>query len=121
MSDSNRTPLLRFAADKRLPTLTRSSPAPRGARLVHSMVPGTRIGRVLTTSSRDNHIPSLSEMLLLACSRGRIPTTTSWCAQESDSPQDLLEIENSVPTGRKSIVRRTLMSDTDRRKQLVHL
>ena len=77
-------------------TLLHSSPSPRDARLVHSTVPGPRIGNVLTIFSRDNHIASLSEMSLFTCSRMRILTTIS-CAQESASQGDLLVIENSEP------------------------
>ena len=84
VSDSNGTSLLRFAGDNFLPSSTRSSPSSRDARLVHSTVPGPRIGNVLTTSSRDNHTASLSEMSLFTCSRVRIPTITS-CTPESDS------------------------------------
>ena len=93
VSDSNGTSLLRFAGD---PSSTRSSPSSKDARLVHSTVPGPWIGNVLTTSSRDNHTASLSEMSLFTCSRVRIPTTTS-CAPESDSQADSLVIENSEP------------------------
>ena len=75
---------------------THSSPSPRDARLVHSTVPGPRMGNVLTISSRDNHIASLSEMSLFTCSRMRILTTIS-CVPESDSLRDLLVIENSEP------------------------
>ena len=63
---------------------------------VHSTVPGPRIGNVLTISSRDNHIASLSEMSVFTCSRMRILTTIS-CAPESASQGDLLVIENSEP------------------------
>ena len=97
VSDSNGTSLLRFAGDNKLAlSSTHSSPSPRDARLVHSTVPGPRIGNVLTILSRDNHIASLSEMSLFTCSRMRILTTTS-CAQESASQGDLLVIENSEP------------------------
>ena len=94
VSDSNGTSLLRFAGDTSLPLSTHSSPSPRDARLVHSTVPGPRTGNVLTTSSRDNHTASLSEMSLFTCSRMRTPTTTS-CAPECESQGDLLVIENS--------------------------
>ena len=51
----------------------------------------------------------------------RIPTTTS-CAPESDSQADSLVIENSeTPTGRKSIDRRAITSDTDQRERLIQL
>ena len=56
VSDSNGTSLLRFAGDNKLALVNNSSPSPRDARLVHSTVPGPRIGNVLTISSRDNHI-----------------------------------------------------------------
>ena len=79
-----------------LPSSTHSSPSPSDARLVHSTVPGPRIGNVLTISSRNNHIASLSEMSLFTCSRMRILTTIS-CAQESASQGDLLVIETSEP------------------------
>ena len=65
-------------------------------RLVHSTVPDPRIGNVLTTLSRDNHIASLFEMSLFTCSRMRTLTTIS-CAQESASHGDLPVIENSEP------------------------
>ena len=96
VSDSNGTSLLRFAGDNKLASSTHSSPSPRDARLVHSTVPGPRIGNVLTISSRDNHIASLSEMSLFTCSRMRI-LTTILCAPESDSQRDLLVTENSEP------------------------
>ena len=78
------------------PSSTHSSRSPRDARLVHSTVPGPRIGNVLTTLPRDNHIASLFEMSLFTCSRVRIPTITS-CTPESDSPEDSLVTENSKP------------------------
>ena len=96
VSDSNGTSLLRFAGDNKLALVNTFSPPPRDARLVHSTVPGPRIGNVLTTSSRDNHTASLSEMSLFTCSRMRTPTTTS-CAPESEPQGDLLVIENSEP------------------------
>ena len=68
----------------------------RHARLVHSTVPDPRIGNVLTTLSRDNHIASLFEMSLFTSSRMRTLTTIS-CAQESASHGDLPVIENSEP------------------------
>ena len=96
VSDSNGTSLLRFAGDNKLALVNTFFLSPRDARLVHSTVPGSRIGNVLTTSSRDNHTASLSKMVLLTCSRMRIPTTTS-SAPESDSQGDSLVIENSEP------------------------
>ena len=96
VSDSNGTSLCGLRVTTSLPSSTRSSPSPRDARLVHSTVPGPWMGSVLTTSSRDNHTASLSEMSLFICSRVRIPTTTS-CASESDSQADSLVIENSEP------------------------
>ena len=62
-------------------------------------------------------------MSLFTCSRTRIPTTTS-CAPESDSQEDLLVIENSEPLqGARvlSIDRRAITSDTDRRERLINL
>ena len=94
MSDSNGTSLLWFAGDNKLALV--NLPSPRDARLVHSTVPGPRIGNVMTTSSRDNHIASLSEMSLFTCSGMRIPTTTS-SAPEFDSQAGSLVIENSEP------------------------
>ena len=94
VSDSNETSLCGLRVTTRLPSSTGSSPSPRDAHLVHSTVLGPQIGNVLTTSSRDNHTASLSEMSLSTCSRVRIPATTS-CAPESDSPAGSLEIENS--------------------------
>ena len=94
VSDSNGTSLLRFAGDNKLALV--NTFFPRDARIVHSTVPGPRIGSVLTTSSRDIHTASLSEMSPFTCSRMRIPTTTS-CAPESDFQGDLLVIENSKP------------------------
>ena len=94
VSDSNGTSLRALRVTTSLPLSTHSSPSPRDARLVHSTVPGPRIGNVLTTSSRDNHTASLSEMSLFTCSRMRIPTTIS-CAPESDFRGDSLVIENS--------------------------
>ena len=96
VSDSNGTSLLRFARDNKLALVNTFFSTPRDARLVHLRVPGPRIGNVLTTSSRDNHTASLSEISLFTCSRVRIPTTTS-CAPESDSQADSLVIENSEP------------------------
>ena len=96
VSDSNGTSLLRLRVTTSLPSSTHSSPTTRDARLVHSTVPGPRIGNVLTVLSRDNHIASLSEMSLFTCSRIRILTTIS-CVPESDSLGDLLVIENSEP------------------------
>ena len=96
VSDSNGTSLLRFAGDNKLALVNTFFSAPKGARLVHSTVPGPRIGNVLTVLSRDNHIASLSEMSLFTCSRIRILTTIS-CAPESVSQGDLLVIENSEP------------------------
>ena len=96
VSDSNGTRFCGLRVTTSLPSSTHSSPSPRDARLVHSTVPGPRIGNVLTISSRDNHIASLSKMSLFTCSRMRIPTTIS-CAPESDFQGDLLVIENSEP------------------------
>ena len=96
VSDSNGTSFCGLRVTTSLPSSTRSSPSPRDARLLHSRVPGPRIGNVLTTSSRDNHTAILSEMSLSTCSRVRIPTTTS-CAPESDSQVDSLVIKNSEP------------------------
>ena len=96
-----------------LPSLTHSSPSPRDARLVHSTVPGLRIRNVLTTSSRDNHTASLSEMSLFTCSRVRTPTTTS-CVLESDSPADSLVIETSEPPQGARVL-------TDERSRLIQL
>ena len=96
VSDSNGTSLLRFAGDNKLALVNIFFSVPKDARLVHSTVPGPRIGNVLTTSSHDNHSASLSEVSLFTCSRMRIPTTTS-CAPESESQGDSLVIENNEP------------------------
>ena len=96
VSDSNGTSLLRFAGDNKLALVNTFFSVPKGCSLVHSTVPGPRTGNVLTTSSRDNHTASLSEMLLFTCSRMRTPTTTS-CTPESESQGDLLVIESSEP------------------------
>ena len=96
VSDSKEPRFCGLRVTTSLPSSTHSSPSPRDARLVHSTVPGPRIGNVLTILSRDKHIASLSEMSLFTCSRMRILTTIS-CAQESASQGDLLVIENSEP------------------------
>ena len=94
MSGSNRTSLLRFAGDNKLALVNTFFSVPKGctSRAFNGTQPADR--NVLTTSSRDNHTASLSEMSLFTCSRMRIPTTTS-CAPESDSRGDSLVIENS--------------------------
>ena len=121
VSDSNGTSLLRFADDNKLAFVNMFSPSSRDARLVYSTVPGPQIGNVLTTSSRDNHTASLSEMSLFTYSRVRIPTTRSRMP-ESDSLAGSLVIENREPfTGRKSIDRRVITSDTDRHERLIQL
>ena len=96
VSDSNGTSLLRFAGDNKLALVNTFFSVPKGCTSRTSTVPGPRIGNVLTISSRDNHIASLSEMSLFTCSRMRILTTIS-CVPESDSLGDLLVIENSEP------------------------
>ena len=95
-SDRNGTRFCGLRVTTGLPSSTWSSPSPRDARLVHSTALGTRMGNVLTTSSRGNHTASLSETSLFNYSRVRIPTTTS-CAAQSDSTADSLAIENSEP------------------------
>ena len=96
VSNSNGTSLLRFAGDNKLALVNTFFSVPKGctSRTINGTRP--RIGNVLTTSSRDNHTASLSEMSLFTCSRMRIPTTTS-CAPESESQGDSLVIENSEP------------------------
>ena len=95
--------------------------SPRDARLVHSTVSSSRIENILATSSRGNHTPSLSETLLFTCSRVRVPSTTS-CAPQSDSPADSLVTKvNELPERRKSIDRRVITSENDRRERLIQL
>ena len=96
VSDSNGTSLLRFAGDNKLALVNTFFSFPKGctSRTFNGTRPADR--NVLTTSSRDNHTASLSEMSLFTCSRMRTPTTTS-CAPESESQGDLLVIENSKP------------------------
>ena len=96
VSDTNGTSLLRFAGDDKLALVNTFFSVPKGctSRTFNSTRP--RIGNVLTTSSRDKHAISLSEMSLFTCSRMRIPTTTS-CAPESESQGDSVVIENSEP------------------------
>ena len=97
VSDSNGTSLLRFAGDNKLALVNIFFSVPKGCtfRTFNGTRPADR-KRIETTSSRDNHIASLSEMSLFTSTRMRIPTTTS-CAPESESQGDSLVIENSEP------------------------
>ena len=96
VSDSNGTSLLRFAGDNKLSLVNTFFSVRKGC--TSRTFNGTRpwIRNVLTTSSRDNHTASLSEMSLFACSCVRIPTTTSYVPQ-SDSPANSPVIGNSEP------------------------
>ena len=105
-----------------LPSSTRSSSSPRDARLIRSTVPGPWIGNELTTSSRGNHTASLSEMSLFACSRVRIPTTTNIVCTRARLPGRFARNpKQRAPTGHKSIDRRIITSDNDRRERLIQL
>ena len=94
VTDSNGTSLLRFAGDNKLALVNTLFSVPKGC--TSRTFNGTRPPDRKRTSSRDNHIASLSEMSLFTCSRMRIPTTIL-CVPESDSQGDSLIIEYSEP------------------------
>ena len=84
-----------------LPASTRPSQSRRDTRLVHSTVPGPRIGNVLTTSSRGKHTLTLSETFLFTCNRVRIPTTASCVSHSADS---LVTLNSEPPQGIRVLI-----------------
>ena len=96
VSDSNGTLLLRLRVTTSLPSSTRSSPSPKDARLVHSMVPDSRIGCIDYIITRQPHRKLVRNATVYLQPRTDSDHNMS-CMPESDSPADSLAVENSEP------------------------
>ena len=104
-----------------LPSSTRSSPYPRDARLVHSTVPGPRIEKridYITTRQPQRKLvrnvtvhlqPRTDSDHNIVCARVQLPGRLAGNRKQR------------APTGRKSIDRQVITSDTDRRERLIQL
>ena len=121
MSDSNGTSLLRFAGDNKLALANTLFSVPKGctSRTFNGTRPADmkRIDYIITRQSHRKLIRNTTVHLQphadsdhnIVCARVRIPGRFARSRKQR------------APTGRKSIDRRAIMPDTDRRKRLIQL
>ena len=102
-----------------LPSSERSSPSPRDARLVHSTVPGPRIGNVLTTSSRDNHTTKLVRNATVHLKLLTDSDHNVVCATVRTPGKFARNRKQRAASAHRSFVRRAIPSYTDRRERLI--
>ena len=121
MSDSNGTSLLRFAGDNKLALVNTFFSVPKGctSRTFNGTRPADRkrIDFIITRQSHCKLVRNVTVHLQphadsdhnIVCNRVRIPGRFARNRKQR------------APTGRKSIHRRTITSDTDRRERLIQL
>ena len=121
VSDSNGTSLLRFAGDNKLALVNTFFSVPKGctSRTFNGTRPADRkrIDYIITRQSHRKHVRNVTVHLLqhadsdhnIVCARVRIPGRFARNRKQR------------APTGRKSIDRRAITSDTDRRERLIQL
>ena len=121
MSDSNRTSLLRFAGDNKLALVNTFFSVPKGctSRTFNATRPADRkhIDYIITRQSHRKLVQNVTVHLQphadsdynIVCARVRFPGRFARNRKQR------------APTGRKSIDRRAITSDTDRRERLVQL
>ena len=121
VSDSNGTSLLRFAGDKKLALVNIFFSVPKGctSRTFNGTRPADRkrIDYIITRQSHRKLVRNVTVHLQLRadsdhnilCARVRLPGRFARNRKQR------------VPTGRKSIGRRAITSDTDRRERLIQL
>ena len=121
VSDSNRTSLLRFAGDKKLALVNTFFSVPNGCtfRTFNGTRPAdrNRVDYILTRQPHHKLVrnvtvhlqPRADSDLIIVCARARLPGRFARIRKQR------------APTGRKSIDRRAITSDTDRRERLIQL
>ena len=121
VSDSNGTSLLRFADDNKLALVNTFFSVPKGctSRTFNGTRPADtkRIGYIITRQSHRKLVRNITVHLQpradsdhnIACARVRLPGRFARNRKQR------------APTGRKSIDRRAITSDTDRRERLIQL